>query len=242
MLAEMEGAGVDRCVIVPPSWIGENNSTALEAAAAYPRRFAVMGRIDPTTSDVADRLATWRSQPGMLGVRFTFPGHPEWLDEDNHSLDAFWSAAERLGIPVMVFVPGYPGRLKPVAERHPGLTLVIDHLAANIQGKGADAFLSIDDLVGLAAYPKVCVKVSSAPSISANPFPYRDIQPFLRRIYDAFGARRLLWESDVTRLTSTYRECLDHIRTGLDFLSADDIEWIVGKTAAEVLNWPEVAP
>src|SRR5258708_23904574 len=65
MLAEMDGAGVDRAVIVPPSWIGENNSTALEAAAAHPGRFAVMGRIDPQASGAHERLRQWTEQPGM---------------------------------------------------------------------------------------------------------------------------------------------------------------------------------
>ena len=43
MLAEMDPVGVDRAVIVPPSWIGESNEYALEAAEKYPNRFAVMG-------------------------------------------------------------------------------------------------------------------------------------------------------------------------------------------------------
>jgi len=41
----MDQAGVDRVVIVPPSWPGDRNDYALEAAKRYPNRFAVMGRI-----------------------------------------------------------------------------------------------------------------------------------------------------------------------------------------------------
>jgi predicted TIM-barrel fold metal-dependent hydrolase len=83
------------------------------------------------------------------------------------------------------------------------------------------------------------VKTSSAPCFSNEAYPFADIYPFLRRIYDAFGARRMLWGADYTRLTSTYEECLRHFRQGLDFLSEDDKEWVLGKTAATVLNWPE---
>src|SRR5712691_5631662 len=46
MMAEMDAAGVDRAIIVPPAVVGFNNATALEAAAKYPRRFAVMGLFD----------------------------------------------------------------------------------------------------------------------------------------------------------------------------------------------------
>jgi hypothetical protein len=49
----------------------------------------------------------------------------------------------------------------------------------------------------------------------------------------------MLWGADRSRLTSTYRECLDLFREGLDFLSAEDREWILGKALAEALNWPE---
>ena len=70
--ARMEEAGVDRVVIVPPSWEGYHNEYAMEAAKKWPHRFAVMGRLrldDPKSKDL---LATWKDQPGMLGVRHTF--------------------------------------------------------------------------------------------------------------------------------------------------------------------------
>ena len=35
----MEEAGVDRVVIVPPSWVGDRNDYALEAVHRYPNRF-----------------------------------------------------------------------------------------------------------------------------------------------------------------------------------------------------------
>jgi predicted TIM-barrel fold metal-dependent hydrolase len=47
MLAEMDAAGVGRAVVVPPNWVGDNNQTALEAAAKNPARFAVVGRFNP---------------------------------------------------------------------------------------------------------------------------------------------------------------------------------------------------
>jgi predicted TIM-barrel fold metal-dependent hydrolase len=41
----MDQARVDRVVVVPPSWPGDRNDYALEAAKRYPDRLAVMGRI-----------------------------------------------------------------------------------------------------------------------------------------------------------------------------------------------------
>jgi predicted TIM-barrel fold metal-dependent hydrolase len=81
--------------------------------------------------------------------------------------------------------------------------------------------------------------VSSAPCFSNEAYPFGDLHPYLRRIYDVYGARRMMWGADLSRLTSTYRECLDLFRYELEFLSADDREWILGRTLAEALNWPE---
>src|SRR5262249_56501925 len=72
LIARMDEAGVDRVVIVPPSWEGYRNEYAMEAAKKWPKRFAVMGRRrldDPKSKEL---LATWKAQPGMLGVRHTF--------------------------------------------------------------------------------------------------------------------------------------------------------------------------
>src|SRR5437660_8145814 len=68
----MDEAGVDRAVIVPPSWPGDRNDYALEAVKRYPNRFAVMGKIPLQDPKSLDLLQKWKQQPGMLGVRVIF--------------------------------------------------------------------------------------------------------------------------------------------------------------------------
>ena len=76
LIAEMDEAGVDRAVVVPPMWMGNDNSQALSAAAAHPDRLAVLGRMDLFDPSGAERLPDWKKQSGMLGLRFTL-GKPE---------------------------------------------------------------------------------------------------------------------------------------------------------------------
>jgi predicted TIM-barrel fold metal-dependent hydrolase len=102
-----------------------------------------------------------------------------------------------------------------------------------------EAFAKLDDLLALARYEHVFVMVSSAPCFSNEDYPFRDLHPHLRRLYDAYGPRRMLWGSDLSRLKGTYRQCLELFRYELDFLSEDDKEWILGRALAEALNWPE---
>ncbi len=61
----MDEAGVDRAVIVPPSWPGDRNDYGIEAAKRYPNRFAVMGRIPLKESAIgASCCRNGRNSPG----------------------------------------------------------------------------------------------------------------------------------------------------------------------------------
>jgi hypothetical protein len=59
----MNEAGVDRAILVPPSWEGNWNDYALEAAGKFPDRFAVMGRIRVDDPASADLLPKWKDEP-----------------------------------------------------------------------------------------------------------------------------------------------------------------------------------
>jgi L-fuconolactonase len=126
----MDQAGVDRVVIVPPSWPGDRNDYALEAAKRYPNRFAVMGRIPLKNPQAAALLPKWKEQPGMLGVRLTFLGPAQaWLTDG--TADWFWPEAEKVGLPVMFLTPGRNAELARVAERYPRLQLIADHMGVS---------------------------------------------------------------------------------------------------------------
>lgn len=240
-LGIMDAAGVSRAIIVPPSPVGDSNITALREAQRHPSRLGIMGRFNPDAPDARRQLEHWLDQPRMLGIRMTFhkPKWSGWLDPG--ALDWYWSACERLDIPLMLFVPGEVDKVAPIARRYPGLTIVLDHMARESQLRDDACFADLDRLLALSPLPNVYVKMSAAPCYSSQPYPFTNIAPYLRRIYDAFGPRRCMWGSDFTRLPCTYQECVDHFRIALDFLAPDDREWVMGKTAARVLRWPEPA-
>src|SRR5215472_14232398 len=160
LLKEMDAAGVARVVIVPPSWEGDRNDVALEAARLYPDRFAVMGRLDVQKPESRALVADWRKQPGMLGMRFTFHNeHYRHLLTDG-SMDWFWPAAEKAGIPLMVLVPGALDHLDRIAGKHPGLKLVIDHVGIGVRGKAPQVFEDLPKVCALAKHSNIAVKAS----------------------------------------------------------------------------------
>jgi predicted TIM-barrel fold metal-dependent hydrolase len=240
--AMMKEAGVDRAILIPPSWEGDRIDYSLEAAAKYPHRFAVMGRLPIDRPEGRQLIETWKEQPGMLGVRLTF--HHEWDRPwmTDGTADWFWPAAERLDIPVMMNAPTLQGEIAAVAGRHPRLRLIMDHMG-RIKGTYDEALgEAIDQTITLAKYPNVFVKLTLFPTCSSQPYPYRNIQPYLRRLIEAFGPRRCFWGTDLSAMLSrcscTYAQAVTLFTEEMPFLSEDDIEWIMGRGLAECLPWP----
>ena len=139
----MDAAGIDRAIIVPPTWPGDFNDHALEAAAARPDRFAVMGRFafeDPKSKAL---LPAWKQQKGMLGIRVAFNHEKtQWIVDG--TADWLWQAAEEADVAVMIFAPDAPEQIGRIAEAHP--QAAADHrplrtgdARAGIQAGGAAA-------------------------------------------------------------------------------------------------------
>ncbi len=238
LLAEMDVAGVSRVVLVPPSWEGDRNDLALEAARLHPERFAVMGRLALEQPESRGLVADWKKQPGMLGMRFTFHTDLQrpWLTDG--TADWLWPAAARAGIPLMVLVPGSLDALDRIAGRHPDVKLVIDHVGLKIREKAPKVFDDLPAVCALAKHPNVAVKASGMPSLSAEPYPFRDLHPHIRTLIDAFGPRRTFWGTDLTRMPCSYRECIALFTEELPWLSASDKEWVMGRAVCEWLGWP----
>jgi len=236
----MDEAGVDRAVIVPPGWPGDRNDYTVEAAKRYPDRFAVMGRIPLQNPQSAALLPKWKEQPGMLGVRVTFnnPTMIPWLTDG--TADWFWPAAEKAGVPVMFFAPGRVSMFARIAERHPRLTMIVDHMgvASDVVQAGRIGN-AIEHTVSLAKYPNVSVKLSSAPLMSKEPYPYRDVNPHIRRLFDAYGPQRCYWGTDLTNsfAKATYRQRITHFTEELSFLTESDKDWVMGRAILERLKW-----
>lgn len=236
----MDEAGVDRAVVVPPSWPGDRNDYAIEAAKRYPNRFAVMGRIPLENPKSAALLPKWKEQPGMVGVRVTFntPTMIGWLKDG--TADWFWAEAEKNGLPVMFLAFGMLPMFAAIAERHPKLQLIIDHMGMNaITAKEKRVSAGVEQAVALAKYPNVSIKMSAVPNISLEAYPFPDTTDHLRRIFDAYGPRRCYWGTDITNSfdRATWRQRIAQFTETLTFLSEDDKDWVMGRGILERLKW-----
>ncbi len=238
LLEEMRQAGVDAAVIHPPtSWDPSANELAVEAARQHPDRFAILGNFPLDRPESRTLIDGWKRRPGMLGLRFTFlqPHQRTWPTDG--TIDWLWPAAERAGLPVALLAAGFLPKVAQVAERHPRLKLIVDHLGRPSGTKDDAAWASLPDMLALAKHPNVAIKATGAPSYSSEAYPYRNIHGHLHRIYDAFGPERMFWGTDITRMPCSWRQCVTMFTEELPWLSGRDQELVMGRAVCAWLDW-----
>jgi L-fuconolactonase len=136
------------------------------------------------------------------------------------------------------------GRLAQAAEmakRHPDTQLVIDHLGLQQPfelPRFDKPFDELPNVLKLAAYDNVVIKISGTCTLSREGFPYKDIWDPLGRIFDAYGMHRCLWGTDWTRAVAllTYREGVESFRV-TDHLSDSDRAMLMGGALSRVYKW-----
>jgi len=236
----MDEGGVDAAVIHPPGWDPNSTEMAFDAVRTYPGRFAILGALPLDEQASRERVASWRDQPGMLGLRYTFLQEPQrtWLADG--TLEWLWTAAEQAGVPIAMLATDSLRQVGEIAERHPGLRLTIDHLGGkggNTTLKDAASMEHMPELVKLARFPNVAVKATGAPGYSSGPYPFTSMHPYLRQIYDAFGPERMFWGTDITKMPCSWRQCVTMFTEELPWLSERDKELIMGRAVCAWWGW-----
>jgi predicted TIM-barrel fold metal-dependent hydrolase len=125
-----------------------------------------------------------------------------------------------------------------VAERHPALKLIIDHLGRRSPATTDEAtWDNLPEMLALAKYANVAIKATGAPSYSGEGYPFRNVHDKLRRIYDAFGPARMFWGTDITRMPCSYRQCVTMFTEELPWLTGRDQERVMGGAVCDWLGW-----
>jgi L-fuconolactonase len=244
LLTQMAYNGVEKALLVKRS--GTNDTSYLvESMRRFPGRFSIVCQVDAGGPNALSELEHWRRE-GIETLRLRNAARSPGGDPL-----AIWKKVQELGMSVSVggsvekfATPDFAR----IVEQLPDLKFVFEHLAgmglfvigtwSNVAGamrpKPTDA--DYRQALKLANYPNTYIKIHGMGEICPMPFPFKNIPPYVKMAYDAFGPQRMLWGSDWPPVVNRegYRNALNFTRDQLDYCSKDDVEWIFGKTALSI--------
>jgi predicted TIM-barrel fold metal-dependent hydrolase len=236
--------GVTRANLVQMTWYGLDHSYILDLIASDPKHLVGTGVV-PAVTDVAgpspDAAMVALSRRGIYAFRVrgqsTRPllnDGPRWLAHPGYEKMFRAGAEDNLALSFLMSPADLP-ELDRMCVRFPRTPVIIDHFCL-IGGKGRFPEEDLAALCRMARHRRVLVKVGGFYALGAAKLPYRDMLPLLRRVVDAFGPERCMWESDCPKQVKdghTYDAALAVVRDHADFLSGTDKEQILVKTAED---------
>jgi len=235
LLEKMAAHGTEKTVLVQVIHYRWDNRYAADCMKRYPDRFEGVCRVNPESPTAADDLSHWVETHGFRGVRLSPGVGPagDWFTSPD--LDALWRRTQDLRVPMCILthqerLPDLEGWIRNYGD----VQVCVDHMA----WPPVDRPEMLENLLRLAQYPEVCVKISGTWAVSRDDYPYRDTHDAVKRIYDAFGPERLMWGTDwpLVERKCGYTGALDMVRKEFTFLTDMDREWILAKTVLKL--WP----
>lgn len=240
LLATCRPAGVGRVNLIQMSYYQFDNRYMLDMIKLYPDRFVGTAIIDPLAADLGHAMRDLAKR----GVRaFRIQPHygkrppATWLEPEGYA--AMFAAATQTGQALSCLIdPGGFPEVDRMCRRFPETRVIIDHLGRIGAGPdGAIRDADVEALCALARHANVFVKVGAFYALGKKAPPYLDLVPLIRRVVAAFGPRRCLWESDCPFqvVRDRYIDSVALVRDHLDFLSRDDRDWLLFRTAERLL-------
>jgi L-fuconolactonase len=231
-------SGVGATVLVQSADNDEDTELMLDVATANPEVVAVVAFAPlERPAAVAERLARFRDDGLVVGIRNLIHNRPDpaWLLRPD--VDEGLGLLEESGMTfdLVAVLPEHLALVPTLVERHPGLRIVIDHLAN--PPIGLDEREPWWSLIAAAAQsPTVFAKVSGLYSSTEDSGSWTpdQVRPFLDRALECFGSERLMYGGDwpISILSGGYDRVWDGLNSLFDELPTADRTNILGESAS----------
>lgn len=226
-------SNADRTILVQTVPTVEETQEFLATAAATPLIAGVVGWVDLTAPDVADRLAALRTEH-LVGIRHPAQGEPdpEWLVRPDVVRGVKAVAEAGLTYDVLILPPQHQAAIA-LADAVPGARLVLDHAGKPaIAADGYEPWARF--IADLAARPNVFCKLSGlVTEADWTQWTVDDLRPYAEHVLTSFGPDRVMFGSDwpVCELAATYQRVYDSARTFTADLSEPERNEVFAGTA-----------
>ena len=203
-LARLDAEGIDYGVLVQPEPYGDDHRLVIDCIARDPQRLRGTAFVYPDDPDAPQKLVAlaWR-EPRIVAVRFhALRGKDHYLTSFGEpGVRAIWQRAADLGLLIELHIgPNYAANLAAVLPRYPQIPVLIDHLAE----PGAGTAEEYEDVLGLATFDNVYMKLSGLPHFAKDAPLYPDALPLTRRVADTFGPDRMVWGDGSPAIVDTH--------------------------------------
>ena len=243
VLAHGRPAGINRTNLVQMTWYGTDHTYIIDVIKKYPGQFVGTGIVAAVTDvSLADpgRQMTALAEDGIYAFRIRGKStRPElgdgvrWLDHPGYHT-MFQTGAEHNLALSFLMTPGDIPELDRMCTKHPETPVIIDHLCILRPKDGKLVEEEVKAFLAMAKHKRVMVKVGAFYALGKKTPPYTDMLPLIKRVVEAYGPERCMWESDAPKQDKnghTFQAAVDTIKQHADFLSRSDKEQILVRTA-----------
>jgi predicted TIM-barrel fold metal-dependent hydrolase len=228
----VESAGLAHSIIVHPEPY-QDDHRYLEYCLAHepkPGHFRATCLFDPLREDTPGRMRAlaerWPKRIVALRIHemsrtFEPAGPIRNRDMKDPRMLACWQAIASLGMAVqMHFIPAQAPNIRALATKFPKTTVILDHMGRPGQGTEKE----YEEVLRLAELPRVILKFSSWGEYKG------DLGRLTKRLYDTFGAERMIWGT-LGNTLADYRKQAARFDELLAFASEADRSRIRGGNA-----------
>lgn len=257
LLEHMKTAGVDRVNLIQMSYYGPapgakvdtsrdnrstgivngfDNSYMLDMMALHKDVFVGTAVIDPHASGVAELMgdmAKKRVRAFRIYPKLSKEPIERWLEAPGYATMFASAARHNQAISCLINPDALP-EIDRMCRKYPTTPVIIDHIA-RIGVDGTIREKDVASLCALAQHPRVLVKIGAFYALGKKAPPYTDLAPTIEKVLKAYGVRRCMWESDCPFqiVDHEYLNSFNLVRKRLPFLSEDDKDWLLRRTAEE---------
>lgn len=252
LLQQMAHAGVDRVVLQNAHLYGRLEEYFSSAVQGHPDKFIGLAGVFEWRASLPEEIHRLRHSVKELGMRGLYyanrglfmEGHKRSFDDE--SFEPFWHEVETLGISVFWEMGPVPepkpenllreiDRLNRWAERHPTIPCLYTH------GIGPDLLAGDppEPVARLLANEQFMIEILYPIHWARDhQYPFPELRPVLRKLYDAVGSERLAWGSDMPNVerNCTYKQSLEYLYSGLDFVSSSEMDRVLGQNVLRLLK------
>lgn len=229
----LQANGVTKTILIQAAPNEQETDFLLSIASTCDFVGAVVGWIDFAAPDAEARLARLAADPKLRGLRPMVQDIPEqgWLLR--RSFDAVYDGMVSAGLTFDALVRRSQMReVATLADRHPGLSIVLDH-AGKPDIRNGDFSLWARDVEHLSLHANVSCKLSGLWTEAGSDHAKQVISPYVKHLIECFGSSRLMWGSDwpVINLSGSYADWLNQCQEILASICNVDHAAIFGGNA-----------